>query len=122
MAKQIHIALDFDKVLAQYDGKDIFHTGEPIKPMVDKLKKWLEKGYKVSIFTARVAPSGADGVRTDKFIKNQYKIITEFLLANGLPELEITAVKFGKFSHFVDDKAVPIISGEGKYASHITVD
>lgn len=122
MAKQIHIALDLDLTLAQYDGKDIFHVGEPIKPMVDKVKKWLEKGYKVSIFTARVAPSGAEGVRTDKFIKNQYKIITEFLLANGLPELEITAVKHSKFDFFVDDKAIPIEKNTGKWSTQLKVE
>lgn len=70
--------------------------------MLENVKKWLAKGYKVSIFTARVSPKG----HSLEEILNQESMIRQFLIDNGLPLLEITADKQPKFTHFVDDKGV----------------
>ncbi len=48
------IAVDLDGTLAHYDefrGKD--HIGKPIPKMMERVKKWLDEGQKIVIFTAR---------------------------------------------------------------------
>lgn len=48
---------DLDGTLAKYDGwKGIDHIGEPVKPMVDLIKRMHDEGKTVKIMTARVAP------------------------------------------------------------------
>ena len=47
---------DLDGTLAKYDGwKGIDHIGDPVKPMVDLIKRFHEEGKRVKIMTARVA-------------------------------------------------------------------
>ena len=47
---------DLDGTLAKYDGwKGIDHIGEPVKPMVDLIRKMHDEGRVVKILTARVA-------------------------------------------------------------------
>lgn len=51
------IAVDFDGTLATFGcdwQNNPYATGEPIKPMVDLVKKWLSEGEDVRIFTARM--------------------------------------------------------------------
>ena len=48
---------DLDGTLAKYDGwKGIDHIGEPVKPMVELIKRMHDEGKVVKIVTARVAP------------------------------------------------------------------
>ena len=48
---------DLDGTLAKYDGwKGIDHIGEPVKPMVDLIKRMHDEGKVVKIMTARIAP------------------------------------------------------------------
>lgn len=48
---------DLDGTLAKYDGwKGVAHIGEPVKPMVDLIKRMRDEGKVVKIVTARVAP------------------------------------------------------------------
>lgn len=48
------IGVDFDGTLATYDGyKGDEHTGDPIEPMVRRVRKWLHEGKEVRLFTAR---------------------------------------------------------------------
>lgn len=50
------IGVDLDGTLAHYDGwVSVEHIGEPVPAMVERIKEWLAKGYRVKIFTARVA-------------------------------------------------------------------
>lgn len=49
------IGVDLDGTLAVYDGwKGAEHIGEPVQPMVDRVKAWRAEGREVKIFTARV--------------------------------------------------------------------
>jgi 2'-5' RNA ligase len=49
-------AVDMDATLAHYDGfKGHEHIGEPIAPMVNRVKRWLRQGKDVRIFTARAS-------------------------------------------------------------------
>jgi len=51
--------------------------------------------------------------RNDEFIAQQKVLIQEFLAANGLPAMKITANKDPNFTHFVDDKAVKVTPNQG---------
>jgi hypothetical protein len=49
------IGVDLDGTLARYDGwQGEEHIGEPIAPMLARVKAWLAQGLDVRIFTARV--------------------------------------------------------------------
>ena len=51
------IGVDFDGTLATYDKwVSATHCGEPIGPMVERVKRWRAEGREVRIFTARVFP------------------------------------------------------------------
>lgn len=48
---------DLDGTLAKYDKwEGIDHIGEPVKPMVDLIRKMHDEGKVVKILTARIAP------------------------------------------------------------------
>ena len=48
---------DLDGTLAKYDGwKGIDHIGEPVKPMVELIRRMHDEGKVVKIVTARIAP------------------------------------------------------------------
>ena len=52
-----YVLFDLDGTLAVYDKwKGIDHIGEPVKPMVDLIKKMHDEGKVVKILTARIAP------------------------------------------------------------------
>ena len=54
MSKNGWIGVDFDGTLVTYDGwKGSTHIGEPIWPMINRVKDWLAEGKSVKIFTAR---------------------------------------------------------------------
>lgn len=53
------IGVDLDGTLAHYEGfQGTEHIGEPIKPMVDRVRGWLLQGKEVRIFTARMHGHG----------------------------------------------------------------
>lgn len=48
------IGVDLDGTLAEYHGwVGIHHIGEPVEPMLSRVKCWLGAGLEVRIFTAR---------------------------------------------------------------------
>lgn len=50
------IGVDLDGTLAEYDEwRGIEHVGAPISAMVERVKRWLEEGRSVKVFTARVS-------------------------------------------------------------------
>lgn len=96
-------AVDLDGTLAEYDGwKWTGYIGKPIPLMMERVKRWLDKGIKVKIFTARA---------TDP---EEIPYIKKWLSDNGLPELEITNCKDYGTIEIWDDKArrVTINTGE----------
>ncbi|MEI8285241.1 MAG: hypothetical protein WCG52_09650, partial [bacterium] len=48
------IGVDLDGTLAEFIG-DMSFIGEPIMPMLNRVKTWLANGREVRIFTARAA-------------------------------------------------------------------
>lgn len=49
------LGVDLDRTLAHHGGeyKGEAHVGEPIMPMVNRVKRWIAEGKDVRIFTAR---------------------------------------------------------------------
>lgn len=69
------IGFDLDGTLAKYDGwKGIDHIGEPVKPMVDLIKRMHDEGKVVKIMTARVAPKEKPEVKPNPYLENHWVI------------------------------------------------
>jgi hypothetical protein len=97
------IGVDLDGTLAEYsDWIGIEHIGKPIPLMVERVKDWIAEGKQVKIFTARVT-HGQEAI--------QY--IHKWLLAQGLPELDVTNVKDFNMVELWDDRCVGVITNTG---------
>ena len=95
--------VDLDGTLAEYyDWIGIEHIGKPIPLMVARVKDWIAEGKQVKIFTAR-ATHGQAAV--------QY--IHEWLIAQGLPTLDVTNVKDFNMVELWDDRCVGVITNTG---------
>lgn len=94
------IGFDLDCTLAIYGG-NIDGIGDPILPMLNRLKAYLEKGMRVKIFTAR-----ADDRR------EVYKI-QKWLVALGVPPLEVTNKKDYQMLYCYDDRARQVVPNMG---------
>ena len=105
-----YIGVDFDKTLATYD-KWVSPTtlGEPISLMVNRVKKWLNEGKRVKIFTARVAP---DHSREE--IELGERAIKDWCIKHIGKELDVTAIKYSAMYEFWDDKAIGLTPNTGE--------
>ena len=66
---------DLDGTLAKYDGwRGIDHIGEPVKPMVDLIKRMHDEGKVVKVMTARVAPKEKPEVKPNPYLENHWVI------------------------------------------------
>ena len=66
---------DLDGTLAKYDGwRGIDHIGEPVKPMVDLIKRMHDEGKVVKIMTARVAPKVQPEIKPNPYLENHWVI------------------------------------------------
>lgn len=93
------IGVDFDGTLATHDyyrGEE--HVGEPIEPMVKKVRKWTREGKDVRLFTAR-KPSPI----LRRWMRDHLGVI-----------LPITNVKDPHMIAFYDDKAVGVKKNTGE--------
>jgi 2'-5' RNA ligase len=100
------IGVDLDGTLASYDGfKGAGHIGEPIGPMLDRVKQWLKDGNNVKILTARVNedPGGV--------ARSAIEDWTQKHLGQKLP---ITDVKDQHMVALYDDRAVPVERNTGR--------
>lgn len=100
--KKVWIGVDLDATLAKDTGwKGIEHIGEPIQPMVDKIRRWRKAGKTVKIFTAR-----ADEPEAIPYIK-------AWLTGLGLGDLEITNIKDMHMEELWDDRAHKVKKNQG---------
>lgn len=100
-----YIAVDLDGTLAEYYGwKGVNHIGEPITPMVDRVKRWLAAGKKVKIFTARIS----DGQESTR------KLIEDWTERYIGERLEVTNIKDYGMLLLFDDRAVQVKMNTGK--------
>lgn len=95
------IGVDFDGTISEHHGyKGPNHVGEPIMPMVERIRKWLKEGKDVRIFTARDQKS--------------YPAIRKFCLQNFGKTLKITKTKDRFMEALYDDRAVGVEHNTGK--------
>ena len=93
--------VDLDGTLAMHHGyKGHEHVGEPIGPMVARVKRWLDEGKDVRIFTARDAKS--------------YPAIRRWCLEHIGKTLKITNVKDRFMIELWDDRAVGVKHNTGE--------
>lgn len=96
------IGVDLDGTLAHYDGWGDGSIGEPIPLMMERVKKWIDNGVEVKIFTARAS-------RDEEIHK-----VKAWLQQHGLPDLEVTNVKDFKMIELWDDRAVQVYPNTGE--------
>ena len=104
------IGVDLDGTLAkQNDNKpyDPEYIGEPVEPMMDRVKAWVKAGKKVKIFTAR-----AD----DEVAVNAIKA---WLKKHDFSDLEVTNLKDAGMTEFWDDKAISVEKNTGEISDSI---
>lgn len=97
------IAVDFDGVLHTFDSfGDGSISGEPIKDGKDVLRKLVDQGYRIVIFTTRLNPVWED-------VEQQMKEIIDWLGKNGFEVNvhyhEITNNKPEAVA-YIDDRAI----------------
>ena len=101
------IGVDLDGTLAHYDGwKGVDHIGEPIAPMVDRVKVWLAEGKTVKIFTARVARSGEERQQAERAIWSWCQLHIGQVL-------DVTNVKDMAMIELWDDRCVQVEPNTG---------
>jgi len=97
------IGVDFDGTLAEYPWKEQHKTaGNPVKPMLDRVKRWIRQGIKVKIMTARAN------------YPYQRIIVEKWLVDNGIGGLEITSTKDHDMMVLFDDKAITVEANTGR--------
>ena len=103
------IAVDLDGSLARYDGwKGPSHIGEPLKPMVTRIRKALTGGADIRILTARVAPGGPPDARGKAL-----KAIARWCKTHLGQEIPITWKKNREMIELWDDRAVQLVPNTG---------
>lgn len=112
LEKKRVIAVDFDGTLADDSRVTYPDLGPPIPTMVERVRKWIQEGHTVKIFTARLAEKDRDKER------DQVKRLTEWFEILGLTNkdgsaLVLTAMKLPDFDEFWDDRAVGVIRNTG---------
>ncbi|WP_028454605.1 hypothetical protein [Chitinilyticum litopenaei] len=93
--------VDLDGTLATHHGYMDGCIGEPIKPMLDRVRELIAAGREVRIFTARASDP------------NQVQHVRAWLSAQGLGELAITNVKDFDMVELYDDRAMRVKRNTG---------
>lgn len=121
------IGVDFDGTLATYTGwvaPD--HCGEPIAPMVERVKRWIAEGREVRIFTARMWPftqvvDPGDEIRFHSQPSERQRdaaaaidAIRAWCAKHIGQELPITCVKDYGMIELWDDRAVQVRANTGQ--------
>lgn len=108
------IGVDFDGTIAEYHGwEGEFVFGEPIWTMVARVKYWIQQGYQVKIFTARIS----DPESREHMIFSIQEWLTK---KAGLPKLEVTNEKDYGMLELWDDRAVQVEMNTGQPVGYST--
>ncbi len=103
------IGVDLDGTLAKYDGwRGMCHIGEPIQPMVDRVKKWLDEGWTVKIMTARVCSSQTGPDKTAAHVA-----IRDWCKLHIGQALQVTSEKDFQMVMLWDDRCVRVAPNTG---------
>jgi len=97
------IGVDLDGTLAHDLGnRGLDEIGSPIKPMLNRVKKWIAEGKTVKIFTARASAP------------RQVAAVKKWLVQHGLPDLEVTNAKDLRMIELWDDRCVQVTTNLGE--------
>lgn len=121
--------VDLDGTAARYDGwVSPTHIGDPVVPMVERVKRWLAEGREVRIVTARAYPMmwlrpSEEPVAllpdTEERKAQAYaamRAIQDWCARHIGQSLPITCVKDYSMIELWDDRAVQVIPNTGKRA------
>jgi hypothetical protein len=108
------IGVDFDGTLATEEpGRtNPYELGRPIPEMVNRVKEWLAAGYRVKLFTARMASYSV----TSQYHRNldtMEALLRSWCREHIGAELECTNQKDGGMEVLWDDRAVRVIANTG---------
>ncbi len=107
-------AVDLDKTLARYDsGQGIDTIGEPIAPMLNRVRLWLDGGKDVRIFTARVAGLGSSELEDREEALRQSEMIEDWCQTHLGTTLRITSRKDYEMVELWDDRAITVLPNLG---------
>ena len=110
------IGVDLDGTLAHYDrwvGPE--HIGEPVLPMLDLVRSWVEQGCAVRIFTARVSPENG----TDADVSR--RAIQAWCATHVGTILPVTHEKDFKMSVLYDDRCVQVEKNTGRIIRDLAI-
>lgn len=98
------IGVDLDGTLAKdgFDADNPDRIGEPVGPMMERLRQWLSEGKSVKIFTARAS------------VPRQVALVKQWLKEQKLPDLEVTNAKDFKMVELWDDRAIRVDRNSGE--------
>lgn len=107
------IGVDLDGVLAVHDGGDFNpdKIGLPVPEMVARVKKWLEQGLTVKIFTARVDQYQSDSDRDD--VISMIRAWCKENLGSALP---VVNTKDRYMLELWDDRSVSVRTNTGEFS------
>jgi hypothetical protein len=98
------IGVDLDGTLAHEIGEpqDADQIGEPVEPMMRRVRQWIADGKTVKIFTARAS------------VPRQIDLVKQWLKQHNLPDLEVTNAKDFLMVELWDDRAVRVETNSGQ--------
>lgn len=100
------IGVDLDGTLAEYHGWAEGKIGKPIPAMVRRVRKWMDSGQEVRLFTARAAHlTKADRENIDGWCETHVGYV-----------LPITCCKDFEMIELWDDRAVQVVPNTGRRA------
>lgn len=105
------IGVDLDGTLAHYDrweGLDV--VGEPIPPMVARVRRWIAEGREVRIFTARADTEEA-------YLPIAIRTIEDWCERHIGQRLPVTCKKDLAMIELWDDRAIGVLKNEGEPVS-----
>lgn len=108
------IGVDLDGTLAVHNSGDgVDQIGEPIAPMVERVKNWLAQGIEVRVFTARLA---FDPDHPAASVYTQHRMICDWCKEHIGQELRVTSMKDFNMIELWDDRCVQVIPNTGQPA------
>jgi hypothetical protein len=106
------IGVDLDGTLAHYESEQFPMIGDPIEPMVERVRAWLSIGLTVKIVTARVGPRV-----TDAEMKIEVDRIEKWCLKHLDQRLPVVCSKDYAMVELWDDRAVQVEHNTGRIAA-----
>lgn len=105
------IGVDLDGTLAVYNGWNGGVIGEPIKPMLERVKNWLAEGREVRIMTARVGPQGPKAIVSVEAMREDVEDWCEKHIGT---RLQVTNEKDYAMLELWDDRCVQVVKNTGE--------